>query len=491
MWEHIVARINNVQSGIDHKLDISTDTTIIPDNSDLNTYIEPGTYCVQYAANAQTIVNSPTTSVGYRLIVTGAQASHMRYQVALCYEGEIYIRFCTNTANASTASAWTEWSRVYTEEIVDAQIVTASSSTGAAYTATVPEMRKLNTGTRIVMIPSVVSTTTQPTLAINSFGTKRICRRVSKGGTGYADGYNASWLAANKPIPLYYDGTYWIAEDLTKPDAVDLNGTVSIPHGGTGATDAPGARANLGAASQADLDSYQENGQNMIPYSKDLPTTQSGSSSFGSSPVNQYWIGLGPQTITIGADGFSQSNFELTGRTSAGWPSFTTPVYRLPDGWQNRKVVLSAWLYSDDWSILDEGMYWAIKFSPDGSRTQTFDRTPQILLAGGALSGNARGETPTNGKWTRVWTILDLAENKLINLGSGVYNNLTHVWISFAVVKNGVVSIKKPKLEFGTVPTAWSPAYEDIENKVNQFSTETWTFTLADDTVVQKNIVLA
>lgn len=108
-----------------------------------------------------------------------------------------------------------------------------TGGTGAAYTATVSGITSLTAGASFVMIPNTVSTSTAPTLNVNSLGAKTIRRRVSNATTSTAAGYNASWLAANKPIRVEYDGTYWIA-DLPQPSAADISGTLAVGKGGTG-----------------------------------------------------------------------------------------------------------------------------------------------------------------------------------------------------------------------------------------------------------------
>ena len=123
-----------------------------------------------------------------------------------------------------------------------------TAGTGAAYTATVDGIPALSAGASFVMIPHTVSTSTTATLKVNDFNAKTIRLRTSKGTGSTVAPSTAGWLAANKPIRMTYDGTYWIA-DMVKPDATDLNGTVPIESGGTGGTDAETARANLGAVS--------------------------------------------------------------------------------------------------------------------------------------------------------------------------------------------------------------------------------------------------
>lgn len=121
-----------------------------------------------------------------------------------------------------------------------------TSGTGAAYTATVDGITALTAGATFVMIPHTVSTAVLPTLNVNGLGAKAIRRRVSNSTVTTVAASSAGWLAANKPIRVTFDGTYWIA-DMDRPNANDIYGTVAIAAGGTGASSAEGARANLGA----------------------------------------------------------------------------------------------------------------------------------------------------------------------------------------------------------------------------------------------------
>ncbi len=111
--------------------------------------------------------------------------------------------------------------------------IVTTSGDGAAYTAAVDGMVELKVGMSFMMIPHAVSTTTAPTLNVNNLGAKTIRRRVSNATTSTAAGYNASWLSANKPIMVTYDGLFWIA-DMLKPSAADVSGTMSVANGGIG-----------------------------------------------------------------------------------------------------------------------------------------------------------------------------------------------------------------------------------------------------------------
>lgn len=134
--------------------------------------------------------------------------------------------------------------------------VTASSTNGIAYTATVNGIDSLYSGASFIMLPNRVSASQSVTLNVNNLGAKDIRRRVSSGSSSTASGYNNDWLAANKPVRVMYDGLYWIV-DIIQPHASDLMGSVPIAKGGTGATDGSTGLANLLASGNMVLSSYQ------------------------------------------------------------------------------------------------------------------------------------------------------------------------------------------------------------------------------------------
>lgn len=112
--------------------------------------------------------------------------------------------------------------------------IVTTEGDGAAYTATVPGITALTAGASFIMIPHTVSTSTTPTLNVNSLGAKNIKRGLSSLSSSNSVGYSSSWLVAGYPLLMVYDGTLWKVVNMTKPDAVDLNGTLPVVNGGTG-----------------------------------------------------------------------------------------------------------------------------------------------------------------------------------------------------------------------------------------------------------------
>lgn len=104
--------------------------------------------------------------------------------------------------------------------------VTASSTDGVAYTATVPGIDSLTAGASFIMVPNIKSDSTAPTLNVNGLGAKTLRRRLSSIATTTVQGYTKTWLAVNKPFSVIYDGTYWIVEGMEQPVGADIYGTV-------------------------------------------------------------------------------------------------------------------------------------------------------------------------------------------------------------------------------------------------------------------------
>lgn len=132
-----------------------------------------------------------------------------------------------------------------TLKVADEIVTTAGS--GSAYTATVKGITTLTPGINFIMIPHVVSASTAPTLNVNGLGAKSIRQPLTTNTTATAPGAADTWLVANKPVRVMYDGTYWKTVEITRPSATGIYGTVPVASGGTGGTTQEAACTNLGA----------------------------------------------------------------------------------------------------------------------------------------------------------------------------------------------------------------------------------------------------
>lgn len=141
------------------------------------------------------------------------------------------------------------WDKIDTElHNLNSKCVTATSTDGVAYTATVPGVTELYTGLEITIIPNINSTSKTITLNVNSLGAKNVRLPLSFNTTAVTTPTVENWLSANKPTKLMYDGSQW-KPNLQRTSANTLYGSVPIENGGTNADNLVDARKNLGIAS--------------------------------------------------------------------------------------------------------------------------------------------------------------------------------------------------------------------------------------------------
>lgn len=124
-----------------------------------------------------------------------------------------------------------------------AEIVT-TAGTGSAYTATVPGITALKAGISFIMVPHVVSTTSQPTLNVNGLGAKALRQPLTTNTAASTTAELATWLSAGYPVRVTYNGTLWVI-GIPRPSATALYGVVPIDSGGTGNDEGRAASATV------------------------------------------------------------------------------------------------------------------------------------------------------------------------------------------------------------------------------------------------------
>ena len=127
-------------------------------------------------------------------------------------------------ASGSAAQALMDAKSYTDEKVADSQKldlpISASSTDGVEYTATVPGITALTAGQSFIMVPERQSTDMSCTLNVNSLGAKRIIIR----GTGHTNTtampLATNWLAAATPVRVTYNGARWVADVVAPPDLV-------------------------------------------------------------------------------------------------------------------------------------------------------------------------------------------------------------------------------------------------------------------------------
>lgn len=200
--------------------------------------------------------------------------------------------------------------------------IVTTSGDGSAYTATVDGISALTAGMKVTIIPHVTSTTTSPTLNVNSLGAKSIRMPITYNSSATSVGSIASWIVKNIPITVEYDGSYWKTISCPRPSAQYLYGTVPVSNGGTGATTATDALNNLNAASNDSVETLQTLYNSLIYTAGSTinvgSTVVSGYLSGGATTIICY-IPLARPIINASAVQFSNSsNIKITVRHADG-----------------------------------------------------------------------------------------------------------------------------------------------------------------------------
>lgn len=245
--QHLANVTDDIQKQIDER-----QTTIVANASDDDIVILTGTNGTNEVTYSASHADSGVTAGTYRSVTVDAKGhvtagSNPNYAGSSSDGGAATSAVKLQTSRTINGVSFNGTSNIIIPSIYDSAFTTAG--TGAAYTVTINGITELSLGLSFIIIPHTTSTSITTTLAINGLSARQIRRRTSTTTTAPTTGNASGWIAANKPIRVTFDGTYWIA-DITKPIASDLGGIVAISNGGTGATTAANALKKLGGISK-------------------------------------------------------------------------------------------------------------------------------------------------------------------------------------------------------------------------------------------------
>ena len=181
--------------------------------------------------------------------------------------------------------------------------------------------------------------------------------------------------------------------------------------------------------------------------------------------------GAGASTYTQAGTDFKRIKLVSSGATENTWTGASSPVLKLPSGWQGKQITLSAWIYSADWAAVDQGMSWVMCLNNDGSTSRMTYRSKYNMVKPGKVELGADAVSDTklaNSRWTRVSTTFTLTADYFTGgtQAEADFSGNTHAYVQFFLARNGDVRLYAPKLEMGNKATDWSPSPDDPVDKL-------------------------
>lgn len=183
------------------------------------------------------------------------------------------------------------------------------------------------------------------------------------------------------------------------------------------------------------------------------------------STINDWSINSSYTTRALVANtDFYSLTMNVTGDTSYTWKNFVSPVFALGNDWIDKSITVSGWIYSSNWSSIDQGAYITLNFGT-GNRVRTKWTDIMIIQNGGAWSSNVHTDSAlTNNKWLKFSCTAKIQANIS---GTGTLSDCTQGFLTAYLRQNGNISFYGLKAEWGTVATAWSPAPEDTNAAIS------------------------
>lgn len=178
---------------------------------------------------------------------------------------------------------------------------------------------------------------------------------------------------------------------------------------------------------------------------------------------NEFWSIHPAWKITQGVD-YAEASTSMSGSTTSVWNRLIPHKYfSISDINEHDGATVSFDLKIDDTSVLNHGCICALQIW-DATNTRIGWYEQANIITGSGY--NKKISDITNGQWTRVSVYFTKNQLKTISTEGKTTDDISYTNVSFQLVRNGSIHIRKVKAEWGNVSTDWTPAPEDVESEL-------------------------
>ena len=205
---------------------------------------------------------------------------------------------------------------------------------------------------------------------------------------------------------------------------------------------------------KTEFNNLQIGGRNLALVSK---TFESGS--------DKWSIGTG-WSRSVDSNGFTIMSYSRSGATSVSWNRLIPHKYIMAED-MHKGIVVSFDFKCDSLANLDGGCICSLQNWTASNVRIGWVEHVNIKT----MTGLTTDKPLKDGEWVRV--SVPFPEKYLRLKLQNTSNNVAYSSVSFQLIKNGSIHIRKVKIEYGNKATDWSPAPEDIDEKFTDYSTTT------------------
>lgn len=205
---------------------------------------------------------------------------------------------------------------------------------------------------------------------------------------------------------------------------------------------------------KTEFNNLQIGGRNLALVSK---TFESGS--------DKWSIGTG-WSRSVDSNGFTIMSYSRSGATSVSWNRLIPHKYIMAED-MHKGIVVSFDFKCDSLANLDGGCICSLQNWTASNVRIGWVEHVNIKT----MTGLTTDKPLKDGEWVRV--SVPFPEKYLRLKLQNTSNDVAYSSVSFQLIKNGSIHIRKVKIEYGNKATDWSPAPEDIDEKFTDYSTTT------------------